>query len=70
MTVACHPELTAKLVDVIRTKALYTPHMPVFSSQDNQARDDNIMARWFGMAELQQRIGGRSVSDDAMDAFV
>ena len=28
MTVAWPPELTAKLVDVTRTKALYKPHMP------------------------------------------
>ncbi|TMW82017.1 hypothetical protein EJD97_007038 [Solanum chilense] len=43
MTVAWHPELTAKLIDVTCTKALSKRHM--------------------------QRIGGRSVGDDAMDAF-
>ena len=53
MTVACHPELTAKLIDVTRKKALYTPHMTVFSAKEKQVRDDNIMARMFGMAELQ-----------------
>ena len=53
MTVAWHPELTAKLIDVTRTKALYTPHMTVFSAKDKQVCDDNIMAHMFGMAELQ-----------------
>ncbi|KAG5572784.1 hypothetical protein H5410_062550 [Solanum commersonii] len=52
MIVAYHPDLTGKIVDVTRTKALDTSLGPILSSQERQARDDSIMARMFGMAEL------------------
>lgn len=29
LTITCHPDLTCKIVDVTRTKALDTPHGPV-----------------------------------------
>ncbi|KAH0740674.1 hypothetical protein KY290_033717 [Solanum tuberosum] len=40
------------------TKALDTSHGPVLSAQERQVRDDSVMARMFGMADLQLRIGG------------
>ncbi|KAH0685359.1 hypothetical protein KY290_016637 [Solanum tuberosum] len=51
MTVAYHPDLMGKIVDVIRTKALDTSHGPVLSVQERQARDDSekvrsLMRRW------------------------
>ncbi|KAH0644731.1 hypothetical protein KY284_032615 [Solanum tuberosum] len=69
MTVAYHPDLTGKLVDVTRTKALDTSHGPVLSAPERQARDDNVMARMFGMAELQLRIGGHPVTDEEMETL-
>ncbi|KAH0633351.1 hypothetical protein KY284_036137 [Solanum tuberosum] len=66
LTIAVHPELTEKVVDVTRTKALDASHGFVLSTQERQARDDSIMARMFGMAELQLRIGGRPVTDVEM----
>uniref|UniRef100_M1C437 Uncharacterized protein n=1 Tax=Solanum tuberosum TaxID=4113 RepID=M1C437_SOLTU len=63
MTVAYHPDLTGRLVDVTRSKKLDTSHEHVLSAQERQARDDSVMARMFGMAELQLRIGGRPVTD-------
>ncbi|KAH0656144.1 hypothetical protein KY285_031026 [Solanum tuberosum] len=52
ITVAYHPDLTGKLVDVTRTKALDTSYGPILSAQERQAHDDSVMARMFGMAEL------------------
>ncbi|KAH0764788.1 hypothetical protein KY285_000659 [Solanum tuberosum] len=69
MTVAYHPDMTGKLVDVTRTKALDTSHGPVLSAQDRQARDDNVMARMFGMAELHLRIGGCPVPDEEIETL-
>ncbi|KAH0729888.1 hypothetical protein KY289_001076 [Solanum tuberosum] len=69
MTVAYHPDLTGKLVDVTRTKALDTSHGHVLSAQERQARDDSVMARMFGMAELQLRISGRRVTDAEMETM-
>uniref|UniRef100_M1E0W6 Putative plant transposon protein domain-containing protein n=1 Tax=Solanum tuberosum TaxID=4113 RepID=M1E0W6_SOLTU len=66
LTNAVHLELTGKVVDVTRTKALDASHSHVLSAQERQARDDSIIARMFGMAELQQRIGGRPVTDVEM----
>ncbi|KAG5594823.1 hypothetical protein H5410_036055 [Solanum commersonii] len=60
-------KLTGKLVDVTRTKALDTSHGPVLYAQERQARDDNVMARMFGMVELQLRIEGRSITDEEME---
>ncbi|KAH0716680.1 hypothetical protein KY290_012943 [Solanum tuberosum] len=70
MTVAYHLDLTGKMVDVTRTKALDTSHGPVLFAPKRQARDDSIMARMFGMAELQLRIGGRPVTDAEMETMV
>ncbi|KAH0712076.1 hypothetical protein KY289_008035 [Solanum tuberosum] len=70
MTVAYHPNLTSKLVDVTRTKALDTSHGHILSAQEKQAHDDSVMARMFGMAELQLRIGGRPVIDEEMATMV
>ncbi|KAH0754921.1 hypothetical protein KY290_025191 [Solanum tuberosum] len=69
MTVAYHPNLTGKLVDVTRSKALDTSHGHVLSAQDRQARDDSVMARMFGMAESQLRIGGCPVTDAEMETI-
>ncbi|KAH0689235.1 hypothetical protein KY289_016593 [Solanum tuberosum] len=69
LTVASHPNLTGKIVDVTRTKALDTSHGPVLSAQERQARDDSVMAMMFGMAELQLHIGGRLVTDEEMDTL-
>ncbi|KAH0748140.1 hypothetical protein KY290_027372 [Solanum tuberosum] len=38
MTMAYHPDLTGKLVDVTHTKALDTSHRHVLSAQERQAR--------------------------------
>ncbi|KAH0757937.1 hypothetical protein KY290_021430 [Solanum tuberosum] len=69
MTVAYHPNLTGKLVDVTRTKALDTSHGHVLSAQERHARDDSVMARMFGMAKLQLRIGGRPVTDEEIETM-
>ncbi|KAH0679319.1 hypothetical protein KY284_020404 [Solanum tuberosum] len=69
MTVAYHPDLTGKLVDVTRTKALDTSHGHVLSSQERHARDDSVMAKMFGMAELQLRICGCPVTDEEMETM-
>uniref|UniRef100_M1DXM9 Putative plant transposon protein domain-containing protein n=1 Tax=Solanum tuberosum TaxID=4113 RepID=M1DXM9_SOLTU len=69
LTIAFHPDLTGKLVDVTRTKALDTSHGHVLSSQERQARDDSVMTRMFGMAELQLRIGDRHVTNDEMETM-
>uniref|UniRef100_M1DYX5 Putative plant transposon protein domain-containing protein n=1 Tax=Solanum tuberosum TaxID=4113 RepID=M1DYX5_SOLTU len=66
MTIALHPDLMSKLVDVTRTKALDTSHGHVLSAQERQARNDSVIARMFGMAELQLRIGDRPVTDEKM----
>ncbi|KAH0725397.1 hypothetical protein KY284_001262 [Solanum tuberosum] len=70
MIIAYHLNLTSKLVDVTRTKALDTPYGPVLSAQERQAHDDSVMARMFGMAKLQLSIGGHSVTDDEMETLV
>ncbi|KAG5590020.1 hypothetical protein H5410_040534 [Solanum commersonii] len=69
MTVSYHPDLTGKLVDVTRKKALDTSYGPVLSAQERQACDDSVMARIFSMAELQLRIEGQSVTDDEMETL-
>ncbi|KAG5585561.1 hypothetical protein H5410_045995 [Solanum commersonii] len=68
-TVAYHPDLTGKLVAVTCTKVLDTSHGHVLSAQVRQARDDSVMARMFGMAELQLRIGGRPITDAEIDTM-
>ncbi|KAH0715322.1 hypothetical protein KY284_008227 [Solanum tuberosum] len=70
MSVARHPNLIGKIVDMTRTKALDMSHGPVLSAQEQQARDDSVMARMFGMAELQLRIGDRTVTDEEMETLV
>ncbi|KAH0655825.1 hypothetical protein KY285_030707 [Solanum tuberosum] len=67
--VAYHPDLTGKLVDVTRTKVLDTSHRHVLSAQERQARDDSVMARMFGMAELQLRICGCPVTNAEMETM-
>ncbi|KAH0773944.1 hypothetical protein KY290_011081 [Solanum tuberosum] len=37
---------------------------------ERQLRDDSVMARMFGMAELQLRIGGRPITDEDMENLV
>ncbi|KAG5592453.1 hypothetical protein H5410_042967 [Solanum commersonii] len=69
MSVDRHPNLTGKLVNITCTKALDTSHGPVLTVPGRQAHDDIIMARMFGMAELQLQIGGRSVTDDEMETL-
>ncbi|KAH0644669.1 hypothetical protein KY284_032553 [Solanum tuberosum] len=69
MTVAYHPDLTGKLVDVTRTKALDMSHGHFLSAQERQARVDSVMARMFGMPELQLRIGGHHVTDAEMETM-
>ncbi|KAH0645580.1 hypothetical protein KY284_033464 [Solanum tuberosum] len=69
ISVVYHPDLTGKLVDVTPTKALDPSHGPVLSAQERQARDDNVMARMFGMADLQLRIRGRPVIDAEMETM-
>ncbi|KAH0754611.1 hypothetical protein KY290_024881 [Solanum tuberosum] len=68
LTITFHPNLTSKLVDVPRTKVLDTSHGHVLSTQERQG-DDSVMARMFGMAELQLRIGGGHVTDDEMETM-
>uniref|UniRef100_M1DE17 Uncharacterized protein n=1 Tax=Solanum tuberosum TaxID=4113 RepID=M1DE17_SOLTU len=67
LTVAFYPDLTGKIVDVTRTKALDTSHGPVLSALERQARDDTVMARMFGMEELKLRIRGRPITDEEME---
>ncbi|KAH0757758.1 hypothetical protein KY290_021251 [Solanum tuberosum] len=69
LTVAFHPDLTGKIVDVKRTKALDTSHGLILLAQELQFRDDSVMARMFGMAELQLRIGGCHVTDEEMETL-
>uniref|UniRef100_M1DVE2 Uncharacterized protein n=1 Tax=Solanum tuberosum TaxID=4113 RepID=M1DVE2_SOLTU len=69
MTAAYHSDLAGKLVDVTYSKALDTSHGHVLSAQERQARDDSVMARMFGMAELQLRIGGCPVTDAEMETI-
>ncbi|KAH0757339.1 hypothetical protein KY290_020832 [Solanum tuberosum] len=69
MTVAYHSNLTGKLVDVTRTKALDTSYGPVLSAQERQARDDSVMARMFGLAKLQLQIGGRPITDEEIETL-
>uniref|UniRef100_M1D901 Uncharacterized protein n=1 Tax=Solanum tuberosum TaxID=4113 RepID=M1D901_SOLTU len=69
ITVPYHPDLMGKCVDVTRTKALDTSHGYVLSAQERQARHDSVMARMFGMAELQLWIGGRPVTDADMETM-
>ncbi|KAH0761708.1 hypothetical protein KY290_017781 [Solanum tuberosum] len=70
LTIGFHLDLTGKLVDVMRTKALDTSHGPVLSAQERLVRDDSVMDRIFGMAELQLQIGGRPVTDVEMETIV
>ncbi|KAG5584671.1 hypothetical protein H5410_045105 [Solanum commersonii] len=70
LTVAFHPDLTGKIVDVTQTKALDTSHEPVLPAPERQARDDSVMARMFGIEELQLWIGGRSITDEEMENLV
>ncbi|KAH0754631.1 hypothetical protein KY290_024901 [Solanum tuberosum] len=69
MAFAYHPDLTGNLVDVTQPKALDTSHGLVRSAQERQDRDDSVMARIFGMIELQLQIGGRLVTDDEMETL-
>ncbi|KAG5606880.1 hypothetical protein H5410_028372 [Solanum commersonii] len=69
MTVAYHPDLTGELVDVTRTKALDSSHGPVLSAPKRQPRDDSVMAKMFGIAKLQLRIGGRPITDAEMETM-
>ncbi|KAG5614643.1 hypothetical protein H5410_014467 [Solanum commersonii] len=69
ITVAYHPDLTGKLVDVTQTKALNTSHGPILSAQERQACDNSVIARMLGMAELQLRIRGCSVTDEEMETL-
>ncbi|KAG5576880.1 hypothetical protein H5410_057014 [Solanum commersonii] len=69
MTVAYHPDLTGKLVNVTRTKALDTSHGHVLSPQERHARDDSVMTRMFGMMELQLRLDGHLVTDAEMETM-
>ncbi|KAH0754601.1 hypothetical protein KY290_024871 [Solanum tuberosum] len=66
MMIAFHLDLTGKMVNVTRTKALDASHGHVLSAQERQVCDDSIMARMFGMVELQLRIGGRPVTNAEM----
>lgn len=43
MIVARHPDLTGKLVDVTRIKALDTYYMPILLAPDRQDCNDNAM---------------------------
>ncbi|KAG5590178.1 hypothetical protein H5410_040692 [Solanum commersonii] len=70
LTVAFHPNLTCKIFDMTRTKALDTSHGPVLSAQKWQSRDDSVMARMFSMEELQLRIGGHPVIDEKLETLV
>ncbi|KAH0765489.1 hypothetical protein KY285_001360 [Solanum tuberosum] len=63
------PHLVCHLVDVTRTKAHDPSHGPVLTAIHRQARDDSLIGRMFGMAELQLRIGGRPVTEDEMETL-
>ncbi|KAG5620057.1 hypothetical protein H5410_005275 [Solanum commersonii] len=67
LTIAFHPNLMGKLVDVTQTKALDTSYGPVLSAQERQTRADSVMERMFDMVELQLRIRGRSVTYEEME---
>ncbi|KAG5609803.1 hypothetical protein H5410_021084 [Solanum commersonii] len=69
LTVAFHPNLMGKIVDVTQTKALDTSHGPVLSAQERKPRDDSVMARMFGIAKLQLRIAGRPITDKEMETL-
>ncbi|TMW87778.1 hypothetical protein EJD97_019496 [Solanum chilense] len=69
MSVARHPELTGKLVDIMRTKELDTSHEPVLSTPHRQAQNNSVMTHMFGMTELQLQSGGLLVTDEEMKAF-
>ncbi|KAG5615804.1 hypothetical protein H5410_015628, partial [Solanum commersonii] len=69
MTISYHRDLTGKLVDVTRTKALYTSNGLILFAQERQARDDIVIARMFGKAELQLRIGGCLVTDEEIETL-
>ncbi|XP_049372496.1 uncharacterized protein LOC125837407 [Solanum verrucosum] len=69
LTIAFHPNMVGKLIDMTRTKALDTSHGPILSAQERQACDDNVMARMFSMVELQLQIGGYLVIDDEMETM-
>ncbi|KAH0689616.1 hypothetical protein KY289_016974 [Solanum tuberosum] len=55
--------------EAVDMTALDLSHGTVLSAQERQARDDSVMARIFGMAELQLRIGGRPVTDAEMETM-
>ncbi|KAH0650921.1 hypothetical protein KY290_031767 [Solanum tuberosum] len=57
ITVAYHPNLTGKLVDVTRIGTRHVPWTYLVCSRE-ASRDDSFMARMFGIAELQLWIGG------------
>ncbi|KAG5632104.1 hypothetical protein H5410_003821 [Solanum commersonii] len=73
MTVAYHPDLTGKLVDVTRTKALDTSHGLVLFAQERQARDDSVMEMMFaflcksGPSFLEPLDDDEVTADEAMD---
>ncbi|KAG5594766.1 hypothetical protein H5410_035998 [Solanum commersonii] len=69
LTIVFHLNLMGKLVDVTRINVLDTSHGLVLSAQERQARDDSVMERMFGMAELQLRIGGRPITDEEMETM-
>ncbi|KAH0661209.1 hypothetical protein KY284_026140 [Solanum tuberosum] len=69
MTVAYHPNLMGKLVDVTRTKALDTSYGLVLSAPERHAHDYSVMAQMFGMTELQLWIGGRPITDEEMETL-
>lgn len=52
MNVERHPDLTCKLVDVTRSKALDTSHGLVLSAPDRKLRDDSVMSLMFRMDEF------------------
>lgn len=70
MTIAGHPDLEGKLVDITRTKALDILHGSVLWALDRQDHDDSVMERMFGMAKLKLRIWFLLVTDDEMKALV
>ncbi|KAG5605589.1 hypothetical protein H5410_027081 [Solanum commersonii] len=58
------PHLVCCLVDVTRTKAHDPWKGPMLNVINRQARDDSWMGCMFGMAQLQLRIGGHSMTVD------
>ena len=58
LTISFHSDLTGKLFDMVRTKGFDTSHGSILFALESPAFDDNIMARMFGMDELQLQIGG------------